>query len=226
MIEAAANAGIDRYLWTSSACIYPSYLQDTLDEVHLAEDDAYPAAADSVYGWTKMHGEHLCQAYQGTTDMQIRVARLHNVYGERGAWKGDRPKAPAAFCRKICDAKLKIKTEIEMFGDGYQTRSFCYVSDAVELLYRLMQSDHETPLNIGTDEAVSINQLAQIIMDIADCQVAIKHIDGPLGVRYRNADLTRMKEVLGYAPQITLCQGLIPTYEWIEKQVKAQYVSI
>lgn len=220
MIEAAAIANVKRYLFTSSACIYPEYLQDKLEEIWLAESDAYPAQPDSIYGWSKIHTEHLCRAYQKATDMQIFIARLHNVYGERGAWRGDRPKAPAAFCRKIAEAKLTGESVVEMFGDGEQVRSFCYISDALELLYRLMKSDYEEPLNIGTDEAVSINHLAQIVMDIADYQVAIKHIEGPLGVRYRNAALSQMKSVLEYAPKTDLRSGLIPTFQWIESEVK------
>lgn len=234
MIEAARLASVNRFLFSSSACVYPERLQDKLEENWLKESDAYPAGPDSIYGWCKMHSEHLCQAYQKATEMEVRIARQHNIYGERGAWRGPwdadkqewkpgREKAPAAMCRRIGLAKYKGETSIQMWGDGEQVRSFCHISDAVELLHRLMISDFDKPLNIGTDEAVSINQLAALAMEAADYQVEIEHIEGPQGVRYRNADLRLMREVLGYSPQVSLAIGIMPTFDWIYEQIENEY---
>lgn len=220
MANAADVEEVERFLFSSSACIYPTYLQDKDEEVWLKESDAYPALSDHGYGWEKLHMEHICKAYQKDSETLYRIARLHNVFGPMGAFTGGREKAPAAFCRRISEAKLSGRNVIEMLGDGGQKRSFCFISDALEMLYRLMKSDFRDPLNVGTDETVSINQLAQTVMDIADYQVEIKHIEGPQGVRSRSADLSLMRETLDYSPQVSLKDGLAMTYPWIAQRVK------
>ena len=218
MLEAARAAGVSRYLYSSSACIYPEHLQTDADVRPLREDDAYPAAPQDAYGWEKLITEKLCEYYTHDYGMETRIVRFHNIYGPLGTYDGGREKVPAALCRKI--ALVEDGGEIEIWGDGEQTRSFCHIDDCVEGIYRLMQSDYGEPLNLGRDEMVSINELARIILAIAGKQdVSLKHIDGPQGVRGRNSDNTRLREVLGWEPSISLQEGLAPTYRWIESQV-------
>lgn len=218
-LEAARLNGISRYLYSSSACIYPEHLQTEADVTALREEDAYPADPQDAYGWEKLITEKLCEYYTSDYGLETRTVRFHNIFGPYGTYDGGREKAPAAMCRKV--AQVEDGGEIEMWGDGEQTRSFCYIDDCVEGIYRLMQSDYSEPLNLGTDRMVTINELARIVLDIANKRdVTIRHIDGPQGVRGRNSDNTRLREVLGWEPQVTLEDGLDQTYRWIEKQVR------
>jgi GDP-D-mannose 3', 5'-epimerase len=217
-IEAARLQGVSRYLYSSSACIYPDHLQTDAKVAPLKEEDAYPADPQDAYGWEKLVSERLCQYYADEFGMQTRIVRFHNIYGPYGTYDGGREKAPAALCRKV--AMAEPEGSIEVWGDGEQTRSFCYVDDCVEGIYRLMQSDYPEPLNLGTEEMVTINQLARLVMEVAGKPgVTLRHVDGPQGVRGRNSDNSRLRRVLGWEPHVTLVQGLEPTYRWIEKQV-------
>jgi nucleoside-diphosphate-sugar epimerase len=222
-IEAAKINGVSRYLYTSSACIYPEHLQESANVVPLRESDAYPAMPQDAYGWEKLISERLCTHYREDYGLETRIVRFHNIFGERGTWDGGREKAPAALCRKIATAKLSGIHEIEIWGDGEQTRSFCYIDDCVEGIYRLMRSDFHDPLNLGQDRMVSINELADMIADIAGVSVVRKHIDGPQGVRGRNSDNTKLRDVLGWEPAISLEEGLSRTYNWIEGEVRRSH---
>jgi GDP-D-mannose 3', 5'-epimerase len=218
MLEASRKAGVSRFLFSSSACIYPEYRQNEADVTALAEDDAYPAMPEEGYGWEKLFTEKLCQYYQEDFDMETRVARFHNVYGPLGTWDGGKEKAPAAISRKI--AMANDVDEIDIWGDGSQTRSFMYIDDCVEGVYRIMHSDYHLPLNLGTDELVTINELVDTVARIAGKKIEKQHdLTKPQGVRGRNSDNTRIKEVLGWAPSIPLEQGLTETYRWVEGQV-------
>lgn len=218
-LEAARINGVSRYLYTSSACIYPEHLQENTNVTPLKEEDAYPAYPQDAYGWEKLISERLCMHYHEDYGIETRTVRFHNIFGEKGTWEGGREKAPAAMCRKIAHAKLAGDPVIEIWGDGEQTRSFCYIDDCVEGIYRLMRSDFRDPLNLGQDRMVSINELADMIANIADTKITKKHVDGPQGVRGRNSNNDRLREVLGWEPQISLEDGLAKTYAWIEKQV-------
>jgi GDP-D-mannose 3',5'-epimerase len=221
-LEAARVNGAQRYFYTSSACIYPEYKQTDANVVPLKEEDAYPAQPQDAYGWEKLVMERLCTHYREDYGLQTRIVRFHNIFGEEGTWDGGREKAPAALSRKIATAKLTGNHEIEMWGDGEQTRSFCHVSDCVEGIYRLMRSDHVLPLNLGSDRMVTINQLAAMIAEIAGIEITVKHTSGPQGVRGRNSDNTRLREVLKWEPQLSLEDGLKRAYAWVEKQVAAK----
>lgn len=221
-IEAAKTNGISRYLYTSSACIYPEHLQEDTNVIPLKEEDAYPANPQDAYGWEKLISERLCHHYREDYGMETRTVRFHNIFGENGTWTGGREKAPAALCRKIAIAQQTGDHTIDIWGDGEQTRSFCYIDDCVEGLYRLMRSDHHEPLNLGQDRMVTINELASIIAEIAGIEININHIDGPQGVRGRNSDNTRLRKVLGWEPEISLEDGLAKTYKWIAEQVNAE----
>lgn len=218
-LEAARENNVKRYLYTSSACIYPEHLQEDVNVTPLRENDAYPASPQDAYGWEKLISERLCMHYMQDYGIETRTVRFHNIFGENGTWDGGREKAPAALSRKIAVAKLTGSHEIEIWGDGEQTRSFCYIDDCVEGIYRLMQSDHAEPLNLGQDRMVSINQLADILAEAAGIAITKKHIDGPQGVRGRNSDNSKLREVLGWEPEISLEDGLAKTYLWIEDQV-------
>jgi nucleoside-diphosphate-sugar epimerase len=221
-LEAARQNGVKKYLYTSSACIYPEHLQEKPDVTPLKEEDAYPAMPQDAYGWEKLIAERLIHHYAQDYGIETRTVRFHNIFGPYGTWDGGREKAPAALCRKVARAKLSGNPEVEIWGDGEQTRSFCYIDDCVEGLYRLMQSDYTEPLNLGQDRMVSINELADIIGEIAEIPIEKKHVTGPQGVRGRNSDNTRLREVLGWEPEISLEEGLERTYAWIETQVRAQ----
>ena len=223
-ISASRMNGVERLLYTSSACVYSIFLQGDVDEiVHLKEEDAYPAQPEGAYGWTKLHGEHLCRYYNQAGWLQTRVARLHNIYGPEGTWEGGREKAPAALCRKVAQAKLAGEREVVLWGDGLQRRSFMYIDDCVEGLIRLMLSDHAEPLNLGRDRAVSINELLGLITQAADYEVEAKHdLSGWQGVRNRCSDNERCRAVLGWEPQISLEEGIPPTYAWIQKEAWAK----
>ena len=218
-VEAARRAGVRRYLYTSSACIYPEFLQTDADVKPLREQDAYPAQPQDGYGWEKLMAELLCTYYREDHGLDTRIVRFHNIFGPLGTWDGGREKAPAAMCRKVAMAKLTGEPRVEIWGDGEQTRSFCYIDDTVEGLIRLMASDYPDPLNLGQDRLISINDMARLIAGIAGTEIELVHIDGPQGVRGRNSDNTRLREVLGWEPAISLEDGLATTYHWIEQQV-------
>ena len=220
-LAAAYKTGARRYLFSSSACVYPEHLQIQTDSPPLREEDAYPAAPDSEYGWEKLYAERLCQVYSKAADMEIRIARFHNIMGPQGSWNDGREKVPAAMCRKVAEAKLSGSSRVEVWGDGKATRSFCYIDDCLEMIHRLMLSDYDRPLNIGTDYSVSINDLAKLTALIGGLDsFEIVHIPGPQGVRGRNADLSMMKQVLDYQPKIRLAAGIARLYGWIEAQVE------
>ncbi|MPZ48151.1 MAG: NAD-dependent epimerase/dehydratase family protein [Dehalococcoidia bacterium] len=218
-LEAARQKGVGKLLYTSSACIYPEYLQEGTDVAPLKEADAYPAQPQDAYGWEKLVTERLCMHYRQDYGMDTRIVRFHNIFGPLGTWDGGREKAPAALCRKIAVAKRAANSEIEIWGDGEQTRSFCYIDDCITGLVLLMQSAWQEPINLGQDRMISINELADIIGGIAGLEVAKKHVVGPEGVRGRNSDNTLLREVLNWEPKISLEEGLGRTYEWIEQQV-------
>jgi nucleoside-diphosphate-sugar epimerase len=220
-LEAARINGARRYLYTSSACVYPDYRQTEVDVVPLKEEDVYPAMPQDAYGWEKLVSEQLCLHYGKDYGIQTRIVRFHNIFGPEGTWTGGREKAPAALCRKVAEARLSGNPVIEIWGDGEQTRSFCYISDCVEGIFRLMRSDHSDPINLGQDRLISINALADMIAAIAGVAIRKVHIDGPQGVRGRNSDNSRLREVLGWEPSVALEQGLARTYPWIEEQVRA-----
>jgi nucleoside-diphosphate-sugar epimerase len=218
-IESARINGASRYLYSSSACVYPEHLQTETEVVPLKEADAYPADPQDAYGWEKLVSEKLAEYYMSDYGLQTRTVRFHNVYGPYGTYGGGREKVPAALCRKVASAD--DGGSIEMWGDGEQTRSFCYIDDCVEGIYRIMQSDYSQPINLGRDRMVTINELAAIVIGISSKDLSVVHVDGPQGVRGRNSDNTRLRQVLGWAPSISLEVGLIDTYQWISKQVAA-----
>jgi GDP-D-mannose 3', 5'-epimerase len=219
-LEAARTNSVTRYLYTSSACVYPEYKQMETNVTPLREEDAYPAQPQDAYGWEKLITERLCLHYGEEYGLETRIVRFHNIFGPLGTWEGGREKAPAALCRKVAVAKLSDNPEVEIWGDGEQTRSFCYIDDCVTGLYKLMQSDYCQPLNLGQDRLVTINQLADIVAEIAGIRIIKKHVPGPQGVRGRNSDNTRLRGVLDWEPEVSLEEGLAHTYAWIEGQVQ------
>jgi nucleoside-diphosphate-sugar epimerase len=218
-LEAARVNGVKRYLYTSSACVYPEFKQLDANITPLKEEDAYPAQPQDAYGWEKLIAERLCKHYREDYSIETRIVRFHNIFGPLGTWHGGREKAPAAMCRKIALAKQTGNPEIEIWGDGEQTRSFCYIDDCVTGIHKLMRSDYHEPLNLGQDRMVTINQLADMVAEVAGIRIIKKHVDGPQGVRGRNSDNTLLRQILGWEPQITLEEGLARTYPWIEAQV-------
>jgi GDP-D-mannose 3',5'-epimerase len=218
-LEAARINNIKRYLYTSSACIYPEYLQNEAEVQPLKEEDAYPAAPQDAYGWEKLLTERLCMHYSEDYGMQTRVVRFHNIFGPYGTWRGGREKAPAAMCRKVATAKLTGTNEVDIWGDGDQTRSFCYIDDCVTGILRLMESDYKEPLNLGQDRLISINALADMVAAAAKTAITKKHVPGPQGVRGRNSDNSRLRAVLNWEPQVSLEDGIARTYAWIESEV-------
>jgi nucleoside-diphosphate-sugar epimerase len=224
-IEAARANGVKRYLYTSSACIYPEYLQMEANVTALKEEDAYPAQPQDAYGWEKLVSEQLAMYYRAEYDLETRIVRFHNIFGPFGTWDGGREKAPAAICRKVAVAKLTGNPEVEIWGDGEQTRSFCYIDDCVTGISKLMRSDYHHPLNLGQDRMVTINELVDSVANIAGMRIVKKHVPGPQGVRGRNSDNTRLREVLTWEPAISLEDGLTRTYAWIEAEVKTQIMS-
>lgn len=221
-IEAARRGGVKRLLYSSSACVYNETLQDHADVRPLKEEDAYPALPQDGYGWQKLMTERLCLYYRDEYNLETRVVRFHNIFGPLGTWDGGREKAPAAMCRKVAVAKLTGHLEVEVWGDGEQTRSFCYIDDCVAGMHRLMRSDYPHPLNLGQDRLISINGLLDLVARIAGVSVRASHIIGPQGVRGRNSDNSRLREVLGWEPSVSLEDGLARTYGWIEDQVRQQ----
>jgi len=218
-LEAARLNGAERFLFSSSACVYPQYLQDSSDVTNLKEEDAYPAEPEEGYGTEKLFMESLCQYYREDYGFETRIARFHNVYGPLGTYDGGKEKAPAAICRKV--ALASDGDEIEIWGDGEQTRSFMYVDDCVEGIYRIMRSDYGQPLNLGTDELVSINQLVDLVSEIAGKRIDKRHdLSKPQGVRGRNSDNTKLRQVLGWEPRVSLREGLTRTYPWIASELQ------
>jgi nucleoside-diphosphate-sugar epimerase len=218
-LDAARQNAVDRYLYTSSACVYPEYLQTSTDVEPLKEEDAYPAQPQDAYGWEKLITERLCLHYGQDYGMDIRIVRFHNIFGPLGTWDGGREKAPAAMCRKVAVAKLTGTNEIEIWGDGEQTRSFCYIDDCVAGLERVMASSYRDPLNLGQDRLISINALADLVATAAGMVVTKRHVPGPQGVRGRNSNNDRLRDVLGWEPEVSLEEGIARTYRWIEAQV-------
>lgn len=218
MAEQARITGIKKLFFSSSACVYPERIQMDTDNHGLKETDAYPAGPDSEYGWEKLFSERLFFSYQKNCGIEVHVCRFHNVFGPEGTWTGGKEKAPAAMCRKV--AETEKDGEIEMWGDGEQTRTFLYIDEALEGVRRLMESDFSGPVNIGSDELISINNLAKMAMKIANKNINIKHIDGPLGVRGRSSDNTLILEKLKWRPTAKLEDGMRKTYAWINEQVQ------
>jgi len=218
MLEAARHNGASRFLYTSSACIYPGYLQGSPEVTPLKESDAYPADAEDGYGWEKLMAERLCRHYHEDYGLATYSVRFHNIFGPLGTYDGGREKSPAAICRKV--ALAADGDEIEVWGDGQQTRSYCYVSDCVEGIYRLMHSDHHEPINLGQDRMVTVDELVDMVATVAGKTIKKRHdLTKPQGVRGCNADLTLMRSVLGWEPQVSLEQGLAATYSWIKEQL-------
>lgn len=220
-IEAARQNSVKRFLYTSSACVYPGYLQNDADVAPLKEEYAYPADAEDGYGWEKLYMERTCRHYSEDFGLETRTVRFHNIYGPLGTYCGGREKSPAAICRKV--ALANCEDTIEVWGDGKQTRSYCYIDDCVEGIYRLMRSDYSAPLNLGTDRLVSINELVDLVASIAGKTIHKRFdLSKPQGVRGRNSDNTRLREMLAWEPSTSLEVGLTQTYHWIEEQVRSR----
>ena len=225
MLEASLINNVQRFFYSSSACIYPSYMQTSSDITPLKESDAYPADPEEGYGWEKLFAEKMCQYYTNDYGLETRIARFHNVYGPLGTYDGGKEKAPAAICRKL--VKASDGEEIEVWGDGEQTRAFMYIDDCTEGIYRIMQSNISEPLNLGMDVMVSINELVDIITDISGKEVMKKHdLNKPQGVRGRNSDNSLLSTLLEWEPSISLKDGLQTTYSWIENQIKNESVHL
>lgn len=219
MIEAARQNRVQRYLYTSSACIYPGYLQNSPEVTPLREQDAYPADPEDGYGWEKLFSERQCRHYYEDFGLETRVVRFHNIFGPLGTYDGGREKSPAAICRKI--ALAEDGDEIEVWGDGLQTRSYCYIDDCVLGIYRLMRSNHREPLNLGQDRLVTINELVDMVARVAGKRIGKRYnLNAPQGVRGRNSDNGRLREVLKWEPEVSLEEGLRQTYLWIEEQLR------
>jgi len=223
MLKACQLRNVKRIFFSSTACIYPEYNQLDPDNPKMAENSAYPAEPDSEYGWERLFSERLYLAFHRNYGMEVRIARFHNVFGPEGSWKGGREKAPAAMCRKVAEAPNG--GTIEMWGDGQQTRSFLFIDECLEGSIRLMRSDWTGPVNIGSEEMVTIDQLTGMVMKIAGKKLSINHIEGPLGVRGRKSDNLLIAEKLGWRPSQTLMEGLKKTYPWIVEQVRQAVVS-
>jgi len=218
VLDACYKRAIRRIFYSSSACMYPAYNQEDPDNPNCAESSAYPAAPDSEYGWEKLFSERLYLAYQRCHGIAVRIARYHNIFGPEGTWTGGREKAPAALCRKVAAV---ADDAIEIWGDGQQTRSFLFIDECIEGTLRLMRSDFSGPVNIGSEEMVTIDGLADLVMEIAGKRLEKRHVPGPLGVRGRNSDNRLIRARLGWAPGQPLKAGLVPTYRWIERQVRS-----
>jgi nucleoside-diphosphate-sugar epimerase len=219
MLEAARVQGIERYLYTSSACVYPGYRQRSADVEPLKEEDAYPADPEDGYGWEKLFSERQCRHYLEEYSLETRVVRFHNIFGPLGTYDGGREKSPAAICRKI--ALANDGEEIEVWGDGKQTRSYCYIDDCVEGIHRLMRSEHREPLNLGQDRLISVDELVDMVATAAGKRIRKRYnLSAPQGVRGRNSDNTRLRRELGWEPAISLEEGLARTYRWIESQLQ------
>ena len=214
------KAGIEKVFYSSSACMYPEYNQMDPDNPKCSEESAYPAAPDSEYGWEKLFSERLYLAFHRNYGMEVRVARFHNIFGPEGTWTGGKEKAPAAMCRKVAEAASG--ESIEVWGDGKQTRSFLFIEDCIDAVQALMASDFTGPVNIGSEEMISINNLAKMVIDIAEKDMTIKNIPGPTGVRGRNSDNDLIRDKLGWEPKYNLKEGMSKTFAWVNEQVKAK----
>ena len=217
VLDESYKRNVKKIFYSSSACVYPEYAQEDPGVEGLKEASAYPAEPDSEYGWEKLFSERLYLSFKRNKGMDVRIARFHNIYGPEGSWNDGREKAPAAMCRKVIMSESN--GEIEIWGDGEQTRSFLYVDECLEGVRRLMNSDYSGPVNIGSDEKVSINELVKIVSNIANKQINIKHIEGPLGVRGRNSENSLIEEKLGWRPNYPLREGMKKTYSWIQSQI-------
>jgi len=227
LLETSLAANVQRFFYASSACVYAAEHQTDPNVTALREQDAYPAQPEDGYGWEKLFSERMCRHFREDFGLETRVARYHNVYGPNGTWKGGREKAPAAICRKIAMAELTGDTVIDVWGDGHQTRSFMFVDDCVEGTRRLLDSDIIEPINIGSSELVSINQLVDLVADIAGISVTRRHdLSAPQGVRGRNSDNTLILEKMGWEPSIKLREGLTRTYDWVRAQVRAELARV
>jgi nucleoside-diphosphate-sugar epimerase len=219
VLEASRAAGVQRFFFSSSACVYPPFRLQQPDAPPLREEDAYPADPVDGYGWEKLYMERLCRHYREDYGLETRVARFHSMYGPLGTYDGGREKAPAAICRKV--AQAHDGGTIDIWGDGEQTRTYCYIDDCVEGIHRLMRSDHHEPINLGSDHLVTINELALLVARLAGKRVTLRHVSGPQGVRGRGSDNSRMRAVLGWEPRVPLADGMRRTYEWIASQLPA-----
>jgi nucleoside-diphosphate-sugar epimerase len=223
LVMAAERQGVRRYFYSSSACVYAADKQTSPDVIPLKEEDAYPAMPEDGYGWEKLFSERMCRHFREDFGLPTRVARYHNVYGPHGSWTGGREKAPAAVCRKVAEAKLSGRHEIEIWGDGHQTRSFMFIDDCVKGTQAILHSDILEPINLGSDELVTINQLVDLVEDIAGVRLKRRYdLHAPKGVNGRNSDNTRIKALLGWAPDTRLRDGLERTYAWVYDQVAAK----
>jgi nucleoside-diphosphate-sugar epimerase len=223
LLEAAREAGVERYFYSSSACVYAAEHQTDTNVTALKESDAYPAMPEDGYGWEKLFSERMCRHFREDFGLETRVARYHNIYGPIGSWHGGREKAPAAICRKVAEAKQSGQKEIEIWGDGHQTRSFTYIDDCLAGTIRLLTGDYHDPLNVGSSELVSVNQLVDIVEEIAGVSLTRRYdLDAPVGVRGRNSDNTLIEQVFGWQPTTRLRDGLEMTYRWVSDQVNAQ----
>ena len=223
VLDVLKDVGVGKVFYSSSACIYPEHIQMDTENRGLKESDAYPAAPDSEYGWEKLFSERLYMSYMRNYGVEVRIARFHNIFGPEGTWTGGREKAPAAICRKV--AMAEDGGEIEIWGDGEQTRTFLYIDECLEGVRRLMDSDFTGPVNIGSEELISINDLAKMVIGFSGKELGLRHVEGPQGVRGRRSDNTLIKEKLGWAPTKPLRDGMEITYRWIEEQVKKLKVS-
>lgn len=224
MLIAARDAGVRRFFYSSSACVYNAEKQKSEDVAPLKEEDAYPAMPEDGYGWEKLFSERMCRHFREDFGLTTRVARYHNVYGPHGTWEGGREKAPAALCRKVIDALANGSDTIEIWGDGKQTRSFMYIDDCIQGTLSIMHSEIEEPINLGSSELVTINQLVDIVEEIAGVELRRSYkLDAPKGVNGRNSDNTRIREYLGWEPSIRLRHGMEKTYRWIEEEYRAKY---
>jgi nucleoside-diphosphate-sugar epimerase len=223
MLMAAKDAEVGRFFYSSSACVYAGYKQTEANLEPLKEEDAYPADAEDGYGWEKLFSERMCRHFREDFGLETRIARYHNIYGPEGTWDGGREKAPAATCRKIAIAALTGETEVEIWGDGEQTRSFTYIDDCVQGTKMLTRGDVTEPLNLGSSEMTTINNLYYLVADIAGIDIKLKHIDGALGVRGRNSDNTLIQKYYGWEPSISLREGMSKLYAWVYDQVKAKH---
>jgi len=226
LLQAAEDQKVDRFFYASSACVYNADKQVNEDVIPLKEEDAYPAMPEDGYGWEKLFSERMCRHFREDYGLYTRVARFHNVYGPYGTWDGGREKAPAAMCRKVIDAKTKGGTEMEIWGDGKQTRSFMYIDDCVKGILAIMDSDILEPINLGSDELITINGLAEMVEEIAGVKLQHNHnLDAPKGVNGRNSDNTKITEYLGWAPGIKLSDGMAKTYDWILAEYQKKHAT-
>ncbi len=226
LLQAAVEQSADRFFYASSACVYNADKQVNEDVIPLKEEDAYPAMPEDGYGWEKLFSERMCRHFCEDYGLYTRVARFHNVYGPHGTWEGGREKAPAAMCRKVIDAKANGSTEMEIWGDGHQTRSFMYIDDCVKGILAIMDSDILEPINLGSDELITINGLAEMVEEIAGVKLKHNHnLSAPKGVNGRNSDNTKIMESLGWAPSIKLRDGMAKTYAWIDAEYQEMHAA-